>query len=101
MPTFRDIIGSKDIMMLIQSNLLVWERVSLSLVCKDLYSMQMHITRGDFEQVKNKHYANLQLLDLYKEWETLLRMKENGILVIFAPKRVTHFFRMYKKKSPL
>lgn len=98
MPTFRDIIDSNDIMMLIQSNLLVWERVSLSLVCKDLYSMQMDITRGDFEQVKNKYYANLQLLDLYKEWETLLRMKENGSRPMFAPDKVTFFFSMYKKK---
>jgi hypothetical protein len=98
MPTsFRDIIDSNDIMMLVQSNLLVWEGVSLSLVCKDLYAMQMDITRGDFEQVKNKYYANLQLLDLYKEWETLLRMKANGLRPVFAPNEVTYFFRKYNK----
>lgn len=94
----RDIIDSNDIMMLVQSNLLVWERVALSLVCKDLYAMQMDITRGDFEQVKNKYYANLQLLNLYKEWETLLRMKENGLRPMFAPNKVTYFFHRYKKK---
>ena len=98
MPTsFRDIIDSNDVIMLIKSNLLVWEGVSLSLVCKDLYAIQMDITRGDFEQVKNKYYANLQLLDLYKEWEDLLRMRGKGISVIFAPNKVTHFFRMYNK----
>lgn len=91
MVTFDDIVAFKDIFLMIQSNLLVWERVSLSLVCRGL-SKTVDIRRGDFEQVKNKYYTNLQLLDQYNEWRTLLRMKTSGISC-WAPERVTRFVR--------
>jgi hypothetical protein len=90
---FCDLIESNDILSVIESYLLVWERVSLSLVCKHLYALKTDITRGDFEQVKNKYYANLQLLDQYNEWLTLRRMKRSGISVR-VPDGVMQFIKM-------
>ena len=85
------LIELEDIWRMIQSNLLVWERVNLSLVCKDL-SNTINIRRGDFEQVKNKYYTNLQLLDQYNEWRTLTRMKKSGAPV-WVPRKVTRFIQ--------
>lgn len=93
MVTFCDLIELKDILLMIQSDLQFLDGVSLSLVCKDLpNTVKMDIRGVDFEQVKNKYYANLQLLDQYNEWRTLLRMNENGISC-WAPKKVTRFIQ--------
>ena len=45
----------------------------LSDLHKILLTLEIHY--GDVEQVENKHYAHVQLLDQYKEWTTLRRMK--------------------------
>ncbi len=86
-----DLIELEDIWCMIQSNLLIWERVNLSLVCKDLYKT-VKIRRGEFEQVKNKYYTNLQLMDQYNEWRTLLHMRKNGCAV-WVPRKVTYFIQ--------
>ncbi len=90
---FCNLMESNDILSVIESYLLVWERVSLSLVCKHLYALKTDITRGDFEQVKNKYYANLQLLDQYNEWLTLRRMNRNGCRVR-VPESMMEFIKM-------
>ena len=90
---FCNLIELNDILWTIESHLLVWERVSLSLVCKHLYALKTDITRGDFEQVKNKYYANLQLLDQYNEWLALRRMNRNGCRVR-VPDGVMEFIKM-------
>lgn len=86
-----DLIELQDIWFTIQSNLPIWERVKLSLVCKDL-SKTLKIRRGDMEQVKNKYYVNLQLLNQYNEWRTLRCM--NG-KAVWAPRKVTQFIQVY------
>ena len=88
-----DLIELQDIWFIIQSNLPIWERVNLTLVCKDL-SKTLKIRRGDIEQVENKYYVNLQLLNQYNEWRTLLCMSKNGSAV-WAPRKVTQFIQSY------
>ncbi len=88
-----DLIELEDIWFVIQSNLPIWERVNLTLVCKDL-SKTLKIRRGDMEQVENKYYVNLQLLNQYNEWRTLLCMSKNGSAV-WAPRKVTQFIQSY------
>ena len=81
----------KDILGHVASFLAVWERISLSNACRTFRHAARNLRYGDFDQVKNKHYTQLQLVDQYTEWTTLRRMKERGCAVIFAPQRFTHF----------
>lgn len=39
----------------------------------------------------------LQLISQHKEWITLLRMETQGMPVIFAPDKFTHFVRVYNE----
>jgi hypothetical protein len=49
------------------------------------------IKYGALEQIKNKHYAQAQLVDQYTEWLELRRMKISGISVIYAPLSTVYF----------
>ena len=47
----------------------------------------------DAKQVQNKYYTNLQLLDQYKEWGTLHRMRKKGCNVR-VPRLFIHFVKV-------
>jgi hypothetical protein len=84
-----------DVGTLVASHLAVWERISASQACTELRHMAGGLPHGDFAQVQNKYYTNLQLLDQYREWNELRRMKQQGVMVVFAPVRFTRFVCAY------
>lgn len=73
--------------------LYTWERFHMSYTCRAFRHVAPHINHGSMDQVENKHYMLLQLMDQYREWMELRRMDENGIVIVFAPKRFTRFVR--------
>ena len=83
----------------VASHLEVWERISTSQACRSFHHVARNLPYGDFAQVKNKHYLNVQLVDEYKEWSELRRMKLAGMSVVFAPQRFTLFVRAYHVKK--
>ena len=86
-----------DICTVVASHLTVWERIGMSQTCRSMRSLTCHLPYGDFPQVKNKYYTNLQLLDQYNEWTELRRMTADGYIVAFAPHRFTLFVLAYNR----
>ena len=63
----------EELLTLCACHILVWERIYMSQVCRALHKVLqgkiLHgIKYGALEQVKNKHYAQAQLVDQYTEW---------------------------------
>ena len=48
------------------AHLLAWERIALGQTCRALRHVTQGLKYGYFDQVKNKHYMQLQLIDKYE-----------------------------------
>jgi hypothetical protein len=82
-----------ELLTLCASHLVVWERVYMSRACRAFRVAFPCVVFSCVEQVKNKHYALLQLVDQHTEWMALKRMKAKGYSVVYAPARFTQFVR--------
>jgi len=83
---------SEDLLTLCASHLVVWERIHMSRACRAFRVVLPCIDYGTMEQVKNKHYTLLQLVDQHTEWVTLTRMKAKGYKsVVYAPAQFAQF----------
>ena len=77
------------------AHLLAWERIALGQTCCALRHVSQDLEYGYFDQVKNKHYMQLQLIDQYNEWTDLKRRRRQGQSIVFAPNRFLCFVRAY------
>ena len=82
-----------EVVTLCADHLFLWERINMSRACRSLRHVLSGIEYGALEQVRNKHYTNLQLIDQYNEWTELKRMRAEGQSVMYAPSRFTQFVR--------
>ena len=81
----------EDVWHIVARHLHVHERIGLSYTCKDLRFLASSFGLAAPEQAVRKHYVNVQVQYLRREWTELRRMRAAGMTVVHAPNRLSTF----------